>query len=63
LGLHWRLIGSAGVKHDHTLMFNHAQAEAALFHLNPAHIVGTAGWQDVPETVTSFRPVSSCGWF
>src|SRR5262245_1868997 len=54
---HWRLVEAPGVRHDHTLMFNHSQAESALFHLNPAHIVAHRGLaQETPEnTLASFR--------
>jgi glycerophosphoryl diester phosphodiesterase len=54
---HWRLVEAAGIKHDHTLMFNHLQAAAALFHPNPAHIVAHRGLlREAPEnTLANFR--------
>ncbi len=54
---HWRLVEAAGIKHDHTLMFNHAQVSAALFHPNPAHIVAHRGLLlEAPEnTLTNFH--------
>jgi glycerophosphoryl diester phosphodiesterase len=54
---HWRLVEAAGVKHDHTLMFNHPQAAVALFQPNPAHIVAHRGLlHEAPEnTLANFR--------
>lgn len=54
---HWRLIEAQGVKHDHTLMFNHARASEALFHLNPVYTVGHRGLlHEAPEnTLANFR--------
>jgi glycerophosphoryl diester phosphodiesterase len=54
---HWRLVEAEDVKHDHTRMFNHAQAAAALFQPNPVHIVGHRGLlREAPEnTLANFR--------
>ncbi len=54
---HWRLVEAEGVRHDHTLMFNHPEAADALFHLNPANIVAHRGLaHEAPEnTLANFR--------
>jgi glycerophosphoryl diester phosphodiesterase len=54
---HWRLVEAPGVKHDHTLMFDHPRISAALFGLNPAQVVGHRGlFKEAPEnTLANFR--------
>jgi glycerophosphoryl diester phosphodiesterase len=54
---HWRLVEAPGVKHDHTLMFDHPRIAAALFGLNPANVVGHRGlFKEAPEnTLANFR--------
>ena len=54
---HWRLVEAEEIKHDHTQMFNHAQAAAALFDPNPVFIVAHRGLlREAPEnTLANFR--------
>ncbi len=54
---HWRLVEAPGVKHDHTLMFDHPRIAAALFGLNPAQVIGHRGlFRESPEnTLANFR--------
>src|SRR5262245_39887613 len=54
---HWRLVEAEGIKHDHALMFNHPHEAAALFCLDPAHVVGHRGLlNEAPEnTLANFR--------
>lgn len=54
---HWRLVEASGIKHDHNQMFNNPRCEAALFGLNPAHVVGHRGLlKAAPEnTLANFR--------
>ena len=54
---HWRLVEAEGVRHDHTLMFNHPEATDALFQLNPVYAVAHRGLaREAPEnTLASFR--------
>jgi glycerophosphoryl diester phosphodiesterase len=54
---HWRLVEAPGVKHDHTLMFDHPRIAAALFGLNPVQVVGHRGlFKAAPEnTLANFR--------
>jgi glycerophosphoryl diester phosphodiesterase/dienelactone hydrolase len=54
---HWRLVEAPGVEHDHDKMFNHPRCAAALFGLNPVHVVGHRGLlKQAPEnTLANFR--------
>jgi glycerophosphoryl diester phosphodiesterase len=54
---HWRLVEAPGIKHDHTLMFDHPRISAALFGLNAVQVVGHRGlFKEAPEnTLANFR--------
>ncbi len=54
---HWRLVEAPGIEHDHDKMFNHPRCTAALFGLNPVHVVGHRGLlKHAPEnTLANFR--------